>query len=384
MSALGIHDLSLATASNVLTLDALAEYQGVDPAKYHIGLGQDEMSVPGPDEDIVTMAAAAALPIIQRHGTDGIRTLFFATESGIDQSKSAGVFVHRLLGLPASCRVVELKQACYSATAGLQAAFGIIARHPGERVLVIASDVAKYDLDSAAEATQGAAAVAMLVSADPALLQIEPATGVFTADVDDFWRPNDSSTAVVNGKLSIGAYLDAFTAAWDDYLAQGGAPIESFARFAHHQPFTKMAAKAHARLAEHTGTPLADELYAESTRYNRRVGNGYTASLYVALAALLDADADLTGQRIGMFSYGSGSVSEFFAGVVVPGYREALRTAETAAALEARVPVTIERYRALHGSSGVAGSEELVVAPESAAPFHFTGVSGRARGYARD
>ena len=383
MSAIGIHDLAIATASNVLTLDALAEYQGVDPAKYHIGLGQDEMSVPGPDEDIVTMAAAAALPIIERHGTDGIRTLFLATESGIDQSKSAGVFVHRLLGLPATCRAVELKQACYSATAGLQAALGIVARHPGERVLVIAADVAKYDLDSAAEATQGAGAVAMLVSADPALVEIEPATGVFTADVDDFWRPNDRSTAVVDGKLSIVAYLDALVGAFDDYRAHGGVEVTEFARFAHHQPFTKMAAKAHKRLAEHTGVDLGDELFADSTRYNRVIGNGYTASLYLGLAALLDAETDLTGGRIGLFSYGSGSVSEFFAGVVVPGYREHLRREETAAALAARVPVSIERYRELHGTGGVVLSDDLVVEPASAGPFHFTGVTGHARGYAR-
>ncbi|MCT9820238.1 hydroxymethylglutaryl-CoA synthase [Microbacterium sp. W1N] len=379
----GIHDLSVATAGHVLALDDLAAYDGTDPAKYRVGLGQEQMSVPGPDEDIVTMGAAAALPILHTHGADGIRTLFFATESGVDQSKSAGVFVHELLGLPATCRVVELKQACYSATAALQAAAGLVARNPAEKVLVIASDVARYELDSAAEATQGAGAVAMLVTADPALAEIEPVSGVHTADVDDFWRPNDSVNAVVDGKLSIVAYLDGVIGAWEDFRARGGAPLGEIDRFCHHQPFTRMAVKAHRRLAEHEGVALDEELLAVTTGYNRRIGNSYTASLYLALAALIDADDDLAGRRIGMFSYGSGSVTELFTLVVQPGYRAHTRGAETERALAARTPLDIARYRELHAATHLDSHADLQTAHESSGPFRFTGLTGRARRYAR-
>lgn len=378
---IGIHDLSLATAGYVLDLDDLAAATGADPGKFHIGLGQDEMSVPGPDEDIVTMGAAAALPILERHGRDRIRTLMFATESGIDQSKSAAVFAHALLGLPDTCRAVELKQACYAATAAMQAALGIVARNPEEQVLVIASDIARYEVDTAAEPTQGAGAVAFLIAAEPALVEIEPVVGVHTADVSDFWRPNDSATAVVDGKLSIDAYLDGLTAAWDDFRARGGVPIEEIDRFCHHQPFTRMAAKAHRRMAEHTGTDLPGELYETSTIYNRRMGNSYTASLYAGLAALLDFDDDLAGRRIGFLSYGSGSVTEFFTGVVSADYRDFRRAEETATRLDSRVPVGVERYRALHAAGSVASDADLDIPVETDGPYHFTGIRGRARQY---
>lgn len=381
---IGIHDLAVATAGHVLELDDLAAATGVDPGKFHIGLGQDQMSVPGPDEDIVTMGATAARRIIDRHGVEGIRTVFFATESGVDQSKSAGVWVHDLLGLPSTSRVIELKQACYSATAALQAAAGLVAREPGSKVLVIASDVARYELDSAAEPTQGAGAVAMLVTADPALLSIEPATGLHTAHVDDFWRPNDSVTAVVDGKLSIDAYLDGFVGAWDDYRAHGGADIDEIDVFTHHQPFTRMAAKAHRRLAEHLGTELSEDRYLRSTLYNRRIGNSYTASLYFGLAALLDGDDDLTGKRVGMFSYGSGSVSEFFAGVVQSGYREHTRADETAELLAARTRVDVPAYRALHAAAHLGSRQDVTVPAQSPWPYHFAGVRGRARQYSAD
>ena len=191
----------------MVDLADLAHSNGTEPAKYRLGLGQDQFSFPAPDEDIVTMGAAAALPLIERNGAEGIRTIMFATASGVDQSKAAGVPVQRLLGLPSQVRVVELKQACYGGTAALQAALGIVSRNPNERVLIISSDIARYQLDSPGEPTQGAGAVAMLVSANPALLEIEAAAGLFTDDVDDFWRPNDSTTAVVDGKLSMSAYL---------------------------------------------------------------------------------------------------------------------------------------------------------------------------------
>ncbi|MDO0939226.1 hypothetical protein QQY66_48870, partial [Streptomyces sp. DG2A-72] len=58
------------------------------------------------------------------------------------------------------------------------------------------------ELDSPGEAAQGAAAVAMLVGADPALVRIEDPSGLFTADVMDFWRPNARDAALVDGQES--------------------------------------------------------------------------------------------------------------------------------------------------------------------------------------
>src|SRR5699024_8792740 len=144
----------------------------------------------------------------------------------------------------------------------LQAAVGIVTRSPGQRVLVIASDVARYELDSPGEPTQGAGAVAMLVSGDPRLVEIEPVSGLNSADVDDFWRPNDSSTAIVDGALYVSAYLDALTGAREDFAAQGGPAIDEIDRVLYLQPFTKMAKKAQAHLAELTGAELNTDLVA--------------------------------------------------------------------------------------------------------------------------
>ncbi len=379
---IGIHDLELATSHYVLDLHDLAEARGVDPAKYSRGLGQDQMGVTAPDEDVVTMGAAAAARLLERQGTDGIRTLMFATESGVDHSKSAAVIAHGLLALPEQVRTVELKQACYAGAAAVQSAIGIVSRRPQERVLVITGDVARYELGSSGEPTQGAGAVAMLVSADPGLVEIEPVSGVYSADIDDFWRPNDSATALVDGRLSISAYEKALGGAWDDLQAQGGPAIQDIDALVYHQPFTKMAVKAQRFLAQRTGHDLDADALVQAAVYDRRLGNTYTASLWAGLVSLLDHREGLDGRRIGLFSYGSGSAGELLTGIVRPGYADPQRSASITAMLDGRTRLTVPQYEELHNV--VLRSDRDHETPHVAgAGFRFAGIHGRARRYER-
>ncbi|WP_067535428.1 hydroxymethylglutaryl-CoA synthase [Nocardia crassostreae] len=382
---IGIHDIALATGHYAMDLAELAGHTGADVDKYYIGLGQTAQTVPAPDEDIVTMASTAAKQIVARHGVEGIRTILFATESGVDQSKAAAVYVQDLIGLSAATRAVELKQACYSGTSALQLAAGIVARDPGQRVLVIASDIAKYDLDSGGEATQGAAAVAMLVTAHPDLAVIDEPSGLYTSNVQDFWRPNYRSTPLVDGKLSIGAYLEAVEHAWKDYESRGGRGVSEFAGFCYHQPFTKMAYKAHNRLLELKGieaTPARLEAdLARTTIYNRMIGNSYTASLYLGFLSLLDHSEDLGGQPVALFSYGSGCVAELFSVTMVPGYRDRLRTAENRAAIADREPISYENYRAVRDFALPEDGSELSVPVTSRNPSRLTAIAGHSRIY---
>lgn len=383
--AIGIHDLSFSTTQFVLTHATLAAHNGTAVGKYHAGIGQRSMSVPAADEDVVTMAAAAVAPIVARHGADRIRTIVFATETSIDQSKAAGIHVHSLLGLPSATRVVELKQACYGATAALQFAIGVVHRDRSQQVLVIASDVSKYELNNPGEATQGAAAVAMLVSADPALVRIEDPSGVFTADIMDFWRPNYRATALVDGRESISAYLQAVEGAWKDYAEQGGRSLDEFDAFCYHQPFTKMAYKAHRHLLHHCGHDIDEgeitRAIGHTTAYNATIGNSYTASMYLGLAALLDNADDLTDRAIGFLSYGSGSVAEFFAGTVVPGYRSHLRPAMHRGAIDRRQDIDYAKYRELHEQSFPVDGGDYPVPRETTGPYRLAALSAHKRIY---
>jgi len=348
MTATGLSAISFYTPHRYIGLDTLAEHHGIDPEKFSKGIGQEKIALPGHDEDIVTMAAEAAKPIIDRYGSAGIDTVLFATETGVDQSKAAGIYMHRLLGLPANCRNVEFKQACYSATAALQMACSYVARKPDRKVLVIASDVARYDLDSSGEATQGAGAVAMLVTANPTVLEIGANSGVFTEDIMDFWRPNDRRTPLFDGKYSTLRYLNAMIEAWKDYSENGGHSYDAFSHFCYHLPFSRMGEKAHRHLAKANKAPIEMDKALTGMAYNRVIGNSYTASIYLAvLSTLENTDADLTGQLLGLFSYGSGATGEFFDAKVVEGYQGHLFTARHANILNERISVSYDDYVSL-------------------------------------
>lgn len=349
----GIDAIHFYSSNYFMDLRTLAGVRNVDPDKYTVGIGQEKMAIPPPDEDIITMAASAARPLIERDGKDNIELLLFATESGIDQSKAGGIFVHGLLDLPARCRVVELKEACYSGTAALQLACSAVARNPKTRALVIAADVARYELASPGEPTQGCGAVAMLVTANPRILAIDPEVGLFTSDVMDFWRPNYRDQAVVDGKYSTRVYLQALQDCWKQYCEESGRGFSDIHRFCYHLPFTRIAEKAHERLARASGVTVTPEQIAQqvgiSLDYNKIMGNSYAASLYVGLCCLLDNEMeDLSAKRIGLFSYGSGCVAEYFSGVVQSGYRDRLLTDSHHVLLENRTELTYRQYEDIY------------------------------------
>ena len=380
----GIDQISFYTSQYFLDLKTLAAARGADPEKFYTGIGQEKMGIPPPDEDIVTMAASAAFRLKEQGALEGVETLLFATESGIDQSKAAGMFVHGLLGLPARCRVVELKQACYSATAALRMAMGLVAMKPQSKVLVIASDVARYELGSPGESTQGCGAVAFTVSADPRLLAIDPEAGFYADDVMDFWRPNYLSEALVDGKYSTLVYIKALLESWKQYAAESGRSLNDFARFCYHIPFTRMAEKAHQKLAKGASEEDLKKVIGESLIYSRSAGNCYSASLYVGLCSLFDnAAEDLSGKRIGLYSYGSGCVGEFFSGVVQNSYRAALFTVPHQALLAGRTELTFQQYEDIYNYGIPTDGGEHAFAQYRTGPFRFAGIQGHKRIYGK-
>ncbi|WP_286237421.1 hydroxymethylglutaryl-CoA synthase [Neptuniibacter halophilus] len=384
--SVGIDEISFYTSNYYLDLRTLADVQQIESEKYYQGIGQEKMSMAAPDEDVVTMGANAAQPLIERVGTDAISTLMFATETAVDQSKAAGVYVHRLLGLNANCRVVELKQACYSATAAIQMACALVARQPEKKVLVIASDIARYDLDTSGEATQGCGAVAVLISANPRLIEIDPEVGNYTEDVMDFWRPNYRSTALVDGKYSTKIYLKSLKKAWENFTEVSSLAFSDFSHFCYHLPFSRMAEKAHKHLAKINQAGLSleqiEQQIEDTLHYNRIIGNSYTASMYIGLTSLLEnCKQSLAGNRVGFFSYGSGCVAEFFSGTVVAGYEQCLHTLNHRKMLDARQEVSYDEYLKLYRHPDPRDGEHHDIPAGTTGRFRLAAISGHKREY---
>lgn len=320
---IGIDQITFATTPFYITMDDLADARQVDPNKYKIGIGQERQAVVPPTQDIVTLGAQAASKLSLK-SLRNVSTLIVATESGVDNSKASGIYIKRLLGLNDYIRVVETKEACYSATAALQFARGIVALNPSENVLVIAADIARYGLNTPAEVTQGAGAVAMIISQNPRVLTIENTSVAYTKDIMDFWRPLYSMEAYVDGKYSNQVYVDFFLKTYHRYVQLTGRSLADFAALIFHLPYTKMGKKGLDGLLQDDASPVAERLrnnLAAEQKVSRQVGNLYTGSLYLGLISLLQNGDVTPGERIGLFSYGSGAEGEFYSGILQPDYR---------------------------------------------------------------
>ena len=354
MINVGIDTLAIYTSRYALDLATLAVARGMNPEKYYVGLGQRMMSVPPPGEDIVTMAANAAHQALRDIDRHEIEMVLFATESSIDQSKAAGIFVHGLLELPTRCRVVELKQACYSGTAALQLALPFLRENPDKKILLIASDIARYGLHTTGESSQGCGAVAMVLSAHPRVLAFEPHYGLVTENVMDFWRPNYLHEALVEGKYSSKLYLSILEKTWKQYQSLSGRGYLDHHYYCYHTPVPRLVEKAHHYLVklsgyDHLPSEVKDKQIDAALEYARKIGNSYAASLYIGLTSLLDCTQEsLANKRIGFYSYGSGCVAEYFSGVVQPSYLDVLHTSYHEQLLTERELLSYEDYEAFY------------------------------------
>ncbi|MGK2349288.1 hydroxymethylglutaryl-CoA synthase [Actinomyces sp. W5033] len=389
---IGIDSLEIATPELYLDMTDLAVARGVDPAKFHTGLGQDQMAVAPATTDVVTLAARAAAAVLDRAeeaDTASLGLVVVGSESAVDASKAMAVMVHGLLGLPEGVRAFDIREACYAGTAGLMTAVDYVAAHPGRTALVIASDLARYGLGTGGEPTQGAGAVAMLVRQDPRLLVIDPASTARTQDVYDFWRPEGESVPRVDGHLSNRCYTDMFARVLAAHQEASGLGLEDFAALCFHLPYTKMGRKALAGVlppeeAEARGLGHLHRRYDDSLVYSRRVGNCYTASLYLGVASLLDHCDLRAGDRLGLFSYGSGAVGELVTVTVVEGFGARRDPGATVSALDARRRLGVEEYESvLTESLGPVGEDASATLLPDEGPYALTGVVDGVRRYRR-
>lgn len=200
-SNVGICDMALYVPRLYLSIEKLANERDLAFEKLNKGLGLQQMLIPDVHEDAATMAANAVHELIKRNHIEPsiIGRIYLGTESALDGAKPTATYVLEMLRRKyrseygpdcfKNCDVVDLTFACVGAVDALQNTLDWV-RGKQDRVgIVVASDFAKYELNSGGEYTQGAGAIAMLVKHDPKLMVIDDVFGVATRGVHDFYKP---------------------------------------------------------------------------------------------------------------------------------------------------------------------------------------------------
>lgn len=365
MTTWGIDRLALAAPAMVLDLAELAHVRGSEVATITGDMGLRRRGVPAPWEDVVTLAVDAGARVLDDAVRPSIRLLLVATESGPDQEKAVSTWVQRYLGLADDVRTLEVKHACWAGSAALQlAVHWLIAEgDPNARALVICSDLSRPHFGQPYEFVMGAGAVAMVVGPSPGFLALDVGlSGLYTQEVSDLIRPTPTVEAG-HSETSLLSYLDGVDLAFARYAAavtrRGGPSLTTrgdvaawWPRLVYHAPFAGITRRAHRALqralAPDPGATPDDDYVARvapSLVYNAELGGTYAASVFVSLLGWADAMGDaLCGTRVGVYSYGSGSTSEWWSGRFGPDVAAVAARAGAAARLEAREPATVAQY----------------------------------------
>jgi 3-hydroxy-3-methylglutaryl CoA synthase len=358
----GIERIRAYPCSLYLDLEELARARGHDPADLRDNLLVRTRSLNPLFEDPVTMAVNAARPMLTDEDRAAIELLVVATESSVDQGKPISTFAQRHLGIQPNCRNYEAKHACYGGTSALMMAAHWVASgiSPGKKALVIATDQSRMHLGKAYEYVMGASAVAMLVSTEPRVAELElEHNGYWTQEVSDTFRPT-SRDETGNGEASLYCYLDALEGAYAHYLSKAG-PVDFEAHFKknlYHVPFGGLTFQAHRTLLGHGRSVKKSEAWRHfeerskpGLKYNTLLGGTYSGSTFIALMGLIEACEDLRGgDRIGIFSYGSGSCGEFYSAILGSEAREIVAQARLGELVEARDRVSVPEYEALEAA----------------------------------
>ncbi len=271
--AAGIDDIAIDIPRLYVDATDFAAARGLDPVKLQKGLGVSQMAIVDANQDPAILAANACLKIMQKNklSPEDIGRLYVSTESSFDESKAMNSYVVGMLeqvygqGAFEHCGGIETKFACVSGSYALYDNTNWIraGEAEGKYALVVVSDIAKYDLGSSGEMTQGAGAVVMLLNDDPRLLAFDPkVTSTSIKDEYDFYRPFGKETPIVHGQYSNLLYMIQVRKALEAYKRQvistglikiepGETILDHMDYINMHLPYSNMGKKALAYLVRH-------------------------------------------------------------------------------------------------------------------------------------
>jgi hydroxymethylglutaryl-CoA synthase len=240
----------------------------------------------------------------------------------------------------------------------------------------------------------GGGAVAVLVSANPTLLEIENKFGVATESVFDFFKPRRETTKdlvqnlpetfaekveiftdepVFDGQYSNQCYQDRIREAYQHYKEESGRekPYENWRFLIFHLPYafhgkrlfteifglengmnatTSEDIKAIAQTDEYKN--LVAEKIEITQRASSEIGNMYTASIFMALLSAFQVSyengEDLAGKELGFLAYGSGSKSKVFAGKIGSEWKSVVEKWNIFEVLNQRRAIDFDTYENLH------------------------------------
>jgi len=291
-----------------IKLEEIAKVWGADAASYKRGLQLHEKSVPGKDEDTITMAVEAGRRALVRSGgvnSSAIGAVYVGSESHPYAVKPSGTVVAEALGITPEAHVGDLEFACKAGTESMYLAYSLVKAGEVGYALGIGADTSQGAPGDALEYSTAAGAAAFIFGSDEERIVAEVvATYSWTTDTPDFWRRSQMHYPR-HGSRYTGepAYFRHITSSAAGIMERAGFKPEDFAFAVFHQPNGKFPVRVGKRLGFTTKQ-------MEPGWLSPWLGNTYSGASPIGLTASFDVAKP--GDLILITSFGSGAGSDSF------------------------------------------------------------------------
>jgi hydroxymethylglutaryl-CoA synthase len=290
-----------------ITLAEIAKMWHKNPAEIISALHVEEKSVPGYDEDAITLGVEAGFSALQHAKIQPteIGSVFVGSESHPYAVNPSSSTIAEILGVGTNYFAADLEFACKAGTAGIGVTLGLLDSNKIKYGLVIGSDTAQAKPQDVLEFTAAAASAAYILGnkAQENIANVLEYSS-YTSDTPDFWRRDGARYPSHAGRFSgEPAYFHHIMHEGKKLLDQSHLMPKDFSYCVFHMPNGKFPRSVAKKLG-FTEAQLKPSLIVDA------IGNPYSASSLVGLAAVLDIAKP--HEKIFVVSYGSGAGSDGF------------------------------------------------------------------------
>ncbi|MGB3943599.1 MAG: hydroxymethylglutaryl-CoA synthase [Methanothrix sp.] len=264
-----------------------------------------QKSVPDIDEDAVTIAVEASRNALRRASVDAARigAIYTGSESHPYAVKPTGTIVGEAIGVNHELTAADFEFACKAGTAAVQACIGLVSANLIDLGLAIGTDTSQGAPGDALEYTAAAGGAAFIIGRRDLAAEIEGFYS-FTTDTPDFWRREGMAYPEHGGRFTgEPGYFKHVTSAARGLLDKMKTGPEDYDYAVFHQPNGKFPERVAKRLG-------FSRDQTEPGLVVPWIGNTYSGSSLIGLAATLDVASP--GERIFLASFGSGAGSDAF------------------------------------------------------------------------
>jgi len=288
-----------------IKVESIAKQWGSDPEAIKRGLQLFEKTVPGIDEDTITISVEAAKNALLRAGINpqDIGAVYIGSESHPYAVKPSGTIVIDALGIGPDVHVASYEFACKAGTEAMYVAYSLVKAGEMKYALAIGADTSQGAPGDALEYSASAGGSAFIMGKENVVAEIL-FTNSYTSDTPDFWRREHQYYPRHAGRFTgEPAYFRHVVSAGKNLLKKSKMKPEDFKYAVFHMPngkFPQMAGKKLGFTKEQLETGWIVPW----------MGNTYSGSSPTGLSAVLDVAKP--GDKIFMVSFGSGAGSDGF------------------------------------------------------------------------